>query len=286
MPFGNYTELQAAVANELERDDLTSGIVDFVRLAEARIRRDIRVREIIQRDSITVNLRQIPLPDRFLQAIELRLLTDPVTVLEELNLPEMTRVRTSGAGTPTRYTIHTEIEFNKPPGSSIPGEIIFYESVEALQGFDFLDADVSVADDTITETGHGIPDLTRVRLTTTGVLPTGLAADTDYWVIVVDADTISLATSAANALADTAIDITAAAGGGTHTLGMTNVILLEYPDLYFYASLMASATRLMHDERVPLWVQLYGEAKASANKVSQKSRQSGILVSRVVGRGP
>ena len=57
-----------------------------------------------------------------------------------------------------------------------------------------------------------------VRTTNTGgALPTGLAAATDYYVIKVDADNFKLATSLANALAGTAIDITAN-GTGTQTL--------------------------------------------------------------------
>jgi hypothetical protein len=85
--------------------------------------------------------------------------------------------------------------------------------------FTFVDGDVSVGNDTITETAHGFTTGEGpIRLTNSGgALPTGLATGTDYWVIVDDADTIRLATSRANALAGTDIDITAAAGGGTHT---------------------------------------------------------------------
>jgi hypothetical protein len=81
----------------------------------------------------------------------------------------------------------------------------------------FVDADVSAANDTITEVAHGYATGLKVAATTAGVLPAGLSA-TNYWVIKVDADTMKLATSAANALAGTAVNITAAAGGGTHTL--------------------------------------------------------------------
>ena len=45
-----------------------------------------------------------------------------------------------------------------------------------------------------------------------GVIPTGLAAVTTYWPIVVDANTIKLATSNANAMTGTAINITSNAG--------------------------------------------------------------------------
>lgn len=58
---------------------------------------------------------------------------------------------------------------------------------------------------------------TRVRLTTTTTLPAGLAVATDYYVIKVSDTTFKLATSYANAIAGTAINITDA-GTGTHTI--------------------------------------------------------------------
>ena len=58
---------------------------------------------------------------------------------------------------------------------------------------------------------------TRVRLTTTVTLPAGLALATDYYVIKLSDTTFSLATSYANAVAGTAINITDA-GTGTHTV--------------------------------------------------------------------
>ena len=58
---------------------------------------------------------------------------------------------------------------------------------------------------------------TRVRLTTTTTLPAGLSLATDYYVIKVSDSTFKLATSYANAIAGTAINITDA-GTGTHTM--------------------------------------------------------------------
>ena len=58
---------------------------------------------------------------------------------------------------------------------------------------------------------------TRVRLTTTTTLPAGLSLATDYFVIRVSDTTFKLATSYANAIAGTAINITDA-GTGTHTV--------------------------------------------------------------------
>lgn len=87
----------------------------------------------------------------------------------------------------------------------------------------FGDADVTVASDQIEITSHGFYTGMLCQLTTTGTLPAGLALTTDYYAIVVDANTIKLATTLANALSGTAVDITAAAGGGTHTVDVTAV---------------------------------------------------------------
>lgn len=58
---------------------------------------------------------------------------------------------------------------------------------------------------------------TPVTVSSTGTLPTGLAAATTYYAIRSSATVVKLATSLANAHAGTAIDITAA-GSGTHTI--------------------------------------------------------------------
>lgn len=58
---------------------------------------------------------------------------------------------------------------------------------------------------------------TRVRLTTTTTLPAPLATATDYYVIRVSDTTFKLATSYANAIAGTAINLTTT-GTGTHTV--------------------------------------------------------------------
>jgi hypothetical protein len=75
----------------------------------------------------------------------------------------------------------------------------------------FVAADVTVnPTNTITITTHGFFTGLKVALTGTN-LPTGLSA-TNYWVIVVNANTISLASSLANAVLGTAVHIT---GAGT-----------------------------------------------------------------------
>lgn len=100
--------------------------------------------------------------------------------------------------------------------STTMGVLVEY-TVAASTAKTFTDADVDTTDDKITITAHGYYTGRKVAATTTGTLPAGLSA-TNYYVIKVNANTIQLASSMANAVAGIAVDITAAAGGGTHTL--------------------------------------------------------------------
>lgn len=68
----------------------------------------------------------------------------------------------------------------------------------------------------VTKVAHGLATGDSVFFTTTGALPTGLAVNTRYWIIKVNADTFQLATSLANALAGTNIN-TSGSQSGVHT---------------------------------------------------------------------
>lgn len=77
--------------------------------------------------------------------------------------------------------------------------------------------DVNISTETFTSVAHGFTTGLKVQLTTTTTLPGGLSLATDYFVIVVTADTFKLANSLVNALAGTAIDLTTT-GTGNHTI--------------------------------------------------------------------
>jgi hypothetical protein len=109
----------------------------------------------------------------------------------------------------TAYTIDLE------KASSASVQAVYSDSAPPAKNF--ADGNVSVANDTITISSHGFITGTKVAATSSGTLPAGLST-TNYWVIKSDANTIKLASSLANASAGTAVNITAAAGGGTHTL--------------------------------------------------------------------
>ncbi len=88
----------------------------------------------------------------------------------------------------------------------------------SIVSFDFVDGDVNTGTDIITEASHGMVDKDTCYLTTTGTLPAGLSLATKYFVIADTAGTFSLAATEEDVDSDTKVDITAAAGGGTHTV--------------------------------------------------------------------
>lgn len=83
-------------------------------------------------------------------------------------------------------------------------------------------AEISPTSDLITIPTHGLITGVLGQLTTTGTLPTGLSLSTNYFVIKIDDNNIKLATTYANALAKTAIDITGD-GTGVHTFTPTTI---------------------------------------------------------------
>jgi hypothetical protein len=68
----------------------------------------------------------------------------------------------------------------------------------------------------VTWTSHGLATGTSVTFTTSGALPTGLSANTPYYITVVDANTFKLSTSLANLAAGTFVS-TSGSQSGTHT---------------------------------------------------------------------
>lgn len=98
-----------------------------------------------------------------------------------------------------------------------------HDDFSAVAAADVAAADVTVASNSFYVPAHGFSQGHRVQVTTTGTRPTGISAGTTYFVIIVDADNIQLATDLRNAIGGlgpfttTAVNITAQ-GSGTHTI--------------------------------------------------------------------
>jgi hypothetical protein len=92
-----------------------------------------------------------------------------------------------------------------------------HDDFSRMAAVDFATTDVDTTAETITVTAHGFSNTHKVTFSSTNTVPGGLTAGTAYWVIRVDANTIKVASSEANAWAGTAINLTSQ-GAGTHTI--------------------------------------------------------------------
>lgn len=133
----NYDGLKAAIADWLERYDLDDAIPDFIRLAEARIMRDMRHWRQQRRVTTTLNESFENLPGDFLQPIHFYIDTDQgEQTLEFSSMGEISRSKKYAAGVagkPTLYTINSgQIEFIPAPDGDYPLTLIYYARTVAL----------------------------------------------------------------------------------------------------------------------------------------------------------
>lgn len=122
-------DLKASIENYLDRGDVD--IDELIQLAEVRHERDIRFREMLTTATATVT-RQLSLPEDFLEMRTIRVLTDPVTVLQEVSNRELGRLRQSTAGRPRYFALHAFIEFERDPDKDYTAEMLYYRRLAPL----------------------------------------------------------------------------------------------------------------------------------------------------------
>jgi len=136
MALGTFTELKDAIADWLDRSDLTARIPDFITLAEARINRDLRIRPMEVRSSMetTSGQQYFNLPGGYIQMRNVQLNTNPTAPLEYITPEMLDRLYgSSTTGKPRAYTlIGDEIQLAPIPDSDYTVEMAFYEKFTAL----------------------------------------------------------------------------------------------------------------------------------------------------------
>lgn len=136
MSLDSYAALKSEIGDWLDRDDIDTQIDTFIDLAEARHKREIRIREMLARQQASIADQYEVLPPGFLQMRELRLLTTPITRLTEVSPHEMTRLRSkrwiTQTGRPCAFTVREEIEFDVTPDQTYTAEMLFWQELMPL----------------------------------------------------------------------------------------------------------------------------------------------------------
>ena len=108
MSFTSYADLQTTIAGYLARSDLTTQIPDFIRLAELRLRRDLRIRQMLKSvtTSTVANDETVELPSDFLEVRDFVVVGNPVRPLNYYSPSAFNRnTRTWQIGKPVDYTV-------------------------------------------------------------------------------------------------------------------------------------------------------------------------------------
>lgn len=137
MPITNYSELQTAVGNWLNRSDLTTVLPDFVALAEASLRR--RIRRKTQRATLSLDSATVALPAdvKELRAIVLYPGTEretPLNIVTRVGLADV-RAGSQPTGRPRAAAIvGTDLLLAPAPDQTYEAEITYYAAIPPLTG--------------------------------------------------------------------------------------------------------------------------------------------------------
>ncbi len=134
MAISQYSELKTAVANWLNRSDLTSRIPEFISMAEDYCAQTLRIRAMESSSDLTINAQTVSLPTRYVETIRLYIDGDPVKKLDYMTpLDFWERWTSSRTGKPEAFTIEGEnYVFGPAPDSTYTGKCLFYQRFAAM----------------------------------------------------------------------------------------------------------------------------------------------------------
>ena len=153
MSIATYSELQTAVANYLARTDLTSQITDFIRFAELRLRRELRIRQMLKSATTTTvgGTATVALPSDFLEIRDFLILTNPVQPLTYSSPSIFSRnARVTESGKPLDYTIlASEFQLAPVPDSTYTIKMLYYAAPTFLSDTNSSNAFIANAPDAL-----------------------------------------------------------------------------------------------------------------------------------------
>ena len=134
--FSTYTDLKATIASYLARDDLTAMIPAFISMAELRLNRDLKIRQMLKvvTTNTVANDPTVQLPTDYGIIRDIHLNTNPVSVLAYQTPSIFYRnAKPSTTGKPKFYTIlSTEFQFAPVPVGTYELQMLYYGIPNAL----------------------------------------------------------------------------------------------------------------------------------------------------------
>lgn len=136
MAITTYATLQTAIANWINRDDLTDRIPEFIALAEAHFNRRLRRPEMENMATSTASAETLALPTDFLAMRSLYIDASPRRELQYVSHGTLrTQYASTATGEPEVYTIADGgLVFGPAPGTSYTLDMLYWQKITALSG--------------------------------------------------------------------------------------------------------------------------------------------------------
>ena len=153
MSLSTYSDLQTSIANYLARSDLTSQIPDFITFAENRLRRELRIRQMLKSvTTATVSSdNTIEIPADFLQVRDFVVMTNPIQPLSYSSPSALSNdPRASEVGVPLSYTIlANDFQVSPAPDGIYTVKLLYFSAPAYLSSSNTTNVFLTTAPDAL-----------------------------------------------------------------------------------------------------------------------------------------
>jgi len=136
MPITTYTELKAAIADFLNRDDLSAVVPTFISLAEADIQRRVRHWRMEKRSAAELDTQYSAIPADFVEVIRFYVTsgdTKPLELISQGELLDRKRKSLNTSGSPSYYALTAgELEIYPVPDGTYNVELYYISRIPSL----------------------------------------------------------------------------------------------------------------------------------------------------------
>lgn len=136
MNLDTYSDLQDTVASYLARSDVTDQIPVFIKFAEIRLRRELRMRQMLTTATLTTTASDntLTIPSDFLEARDIYVSGNPNQSMEYVAPNVMSRsMRSTFAGKPSIYTvIGNDFQIAPIPDTVYTVKVLYYAAPDYL----------------------------------------------------------------------------------------------------------------------------------------------------------
>jgi len=131
-----YAELKTAIANYLNRSDLTSDIDTFIDNVEAELNRRLRTKDMIKRATATADSQYLTVPTDWIEAINVEITSNDFSPLFQQSIESLDVYRKSNnnsVGQPVYFAmVDDSIELAPTPDGEYTLQLTYYAKISAL----------------------------------------------------------------------------------------------------------------------------------------------------------